>query len=158
MNDTQQPPAKGGSKLMWVILGCLGCAGISVVGVFALGGLGVYGIMQMAEPQRVDARQFLAQAAAGDIDGAYAHFSDELKLVRDKAAFKAEVEGNKELFDAKDSTFNFVKIENGVTQITGSITGKNGKVYGARFRYIAQNGGLRMIKYQISPTPIGEHD
>ncbi len=153
MNDMQQQPAKGGSKLIWLVLGCFGCAGIAAVLFFGVIGAGVYGAVKLTEPARLDAKQFLQEAGSGNVDAAYEHFSDELKKIKDKASFKAEVEGNKQLFDVADSTFNNSRMENDQYWIRGTVKGKDGKTYGAKFHYVKRGDALKLLGYGLREAP-----
>ena len=160
MNDMQQQPApaKGGSKLIWVILGCFGCAGVAALLFFGVLGAGIFGIVKAAEPYKVDARQFLSQAGSGDVDGAYGHFSEPLKQKISKADLKAMVEANPDLFQVTDSTFNNVSFVNSVCKISGTVTGKSGKTHHALFRYVTENNAHKMVEFSLRDTPHGEGD
>ncbi len=154
----QQPPAKGGSKLLYILLGCFGCAVLSVIGVFVVIGLGVAAVVKQTEPQRLDAKAFLSQAGSGDIDGAHAHFADALKAKKPKEALKAEVEKFPDLFTVTDSTFNNVSVVNDITMIKGTVTSKNGKNYGALFRYKEEGGKPKIVEYILRDGPIADNE
>jgi hypothetical protein len=161
VTDPQEPPQQGSSKLIYVFLGCVGCLGVMALGVALLIGAGIFGvtaIMKAAEPAKADARKFLSEAAAGDVDAAHAHFSEALKKKKPKEALKADVEQSPDLFNAADSTFNHVSIVNGITSIKGSVTSKGGKVYSALFRYADEGKKPVMVEFILRDGPIADDE
>jgi len=147
--------------LKYALLGCALCAllaGALAGGAFALGYLTVGKPSPEIETVKTDARKFLDQAAAGETDAAFAHFSPTFKekLPREKLADM--VEKDHDFFEVTDARFDHSSIHNEIYTIRGSVTGRTGKRHQALFRYQRVDGAFKLVAFTIGDEPIGDRD
>lgn len=147
-------PAKSGGSGKW-IAACCGC--LLLLGLLVVGGAGLifFTWKKTLDAYDAEATAFLAAAAAGDVEGAYARFSAPLKQAQSLEEFRAGVQNNPDLFQAQDVSFNSVESDavSGVTRVKGTVTSATGKVRHCVFAWIEEGGQKRLIEYQISDSP-----
>lgn len=152
----EQASSRGGGGAGKWIAACCGClllVGLLVGGVAALGFMRVKGVIDAYD---AEATSFLAAAEAGDIEGAYGHFSGPLQQAQPLDDFRAGVQSNPDLFAAQDVSFTSIHTDamSGVTTLKGTVTSKSGKVRHCLFAWVEEGGLKRLVEYRISDSPL----
>jgi hypothetical protein len=145
-------PKRGGGAMKWVLGGCCCLAllgGGGVIAVVALGGFAIVGAIQTYE---VEARAFMAEAEAGNIDAAYARFSPSLKQAQSLEAFRQGVQADPDRFAVQSMSLSSINADgnSGVTRVSGTVTSKTGKTRSCEFSYVKEGTALKLVGYQIS--------
>lgn len=154
MEDVQ-PQAAGGappksSLLTWLLLGCGGCF-VALILFFAVVGGGAFlAAEKLTEPAKTEAKAFLQEAAAGEADRAYAHFSDELKKVQDLETFKKLVAEHKDVFALSDPSFNRMEYKDGQVVLEGTATNAKQESKAVSFKLIEQGGKWKLLAYHLA--------
>ncbi len=123
--------------------------GVVVLAAAILGTVISVVVLRMtAEPEQV-ARDFMAQAAAGDYAAAHAHYSVPLQQIQSLEAFSASVEANAMFFKVTDLSFNHRSIDQAGAELAGMVTLESGTVVPATFSLVREGENWKLIKYYI---------
>jgi hypothetical protein len=137
-------PAKA-SPFPWILGGC-GCLlfgiGIVVAGIFTV-------VMKATEEPEVVVREFLAAAAAGDADRAYATFSPEVQQIQSLDDFRAVVSANPQLFDTTDVSWTNRSIDNGTATFVGTAKARAGGEIPCNFSLRKYDNGWKILVWQL---------
>jgi hypothetical protein len=142
--SSSAPPAKS-SPFPWILGGC-GCLlfGIGIV----VAGLFTFVMKSTEEPEKV-VKEFLAAAAAGDADRAYATFSPELQQVQSLDEFRGVLTSNPQLFDVADVTWTKRSIDNGVASFVGTVKTKGGGEIPCTFSVRQSENVWKLLAWQL---------
>jgi len=143
------PPTPPPSPLpTWARLLGVGCGAVllfaAVVGTTALA---VVNRASAGPEETIQA--FLAAAGAGDWATAHAQFSEPLKQVQPLEQFSTIAAANQHLFQVQDTTFNNRSVNPAGAELSGSVTLTDGSQLPASFKLVKEEGGWRLISYQI---------
>ena len=137
--------AEGKSWVKWVVIGC---SGLLVLGVVVGAGI-FFGVRKAtAGPEQI-AKDFLAAAAAGEIDRAHDYFSAPLKEAQPLADFRRAVEENPSLFAVVDTSFTERSVDMAGAKLAGTATLKAGTQVPVSFGFARENGAWKLIAYHI---------
>lgn len=126
----------------------IGCAGAAIVVALLAVILTVVVKKATAGPEAV-VKEFLAAAAAGDYAKAHSYFSAPLKQVQPLAEFQAAASARSSFFQVKDTTFSERSVNTGGASLSGSVTLTSGTQVPASFKLVRENGGWKLIGYNI---------
>jgi FHA domain-containing protein/uncharacterized protein DUF4864 len=143
------PPKKGKSPLFWVATGCCGCL-ILVVAVVAL--IGGAAFHMTAEPVAA-VRGQLADLKGGNIDAAYARFSEDYKARVSREEFEVLVSRHAALRENTDSTFWKRSIENDQGTLSGVLTAASGAHETVNYRLIKEGGAWKIADIEFGGSP-----
>jgi hypothetical protein len=138
-----EPKRRSGLK-RWA----LGC-GAAVLIAAVLGVVIFFVVQRMtAGPEQV-ARDFIAQAGAGDYTAAHAHFSAPLKQVQPLESFAAEAQANAMFFKVTDMSFNQRSIDQAGAELAGVATLESGTEVPISFKLVRERGNWKLLGYHI---------
>jgi pSer/pThr/pTyr-binding forkhead associated (FHA) protein len=143
------PPRKGKSPLFWVATGCCGCM-ILVVAVVALIGGAAF---TMTADAVAAVRGQLADLKAGNVDGAYARFSEDYKARVSREEFEVLVSRHAGLRENADSTFWKRSIENDKGTISGVLTAASGAHETVTYHLTKEGGGWKITDIDFGGSP-----
>ena len=151
--DPHLAPVKSkGGWLKWALGGCgcllfLAAVAILLISFFTKGIL-----TATAEPEKA-VKEFLAAAGAQNYEAAYDYFSDPLKQSQSFEDFQSMVQGNPELFQVTDTTFNSRSIDlTEGAKLSGTVTLQNGNEMPASFHLIKEGERWKLISYNIGSS------
>jgi hypothetical protein len=116
----------------------------------AILGIVIFFVVQRmtAEPEQV-ARDFIAQAGAGDYAAAHAHFSAPLKQVQPLESFAAEAQANAMFFKVTDMSFNQRSVDQAGAELAGVATLESGTEVPVSFKLVREKGSWKLLGYHI---------
>jgi pSer/pThr/pTyr-binding forkhead associated (FHA) protein len=143
------PPKKGKGPLFWVATGCCGCMVLVIALVALIGGAAFH----LTADAVAAVRGQLAELKAGDIDAAYARFSDEYKSRVSREEFEVLVSRHAALRDNADSTFWKRSIENDKGAISGVLTSTSGARETVSYRLVREGGTWKIADIELGESP-----
>ncbi len=143
------PPSPPPSPLpTWARLLGVGCGAVLLLATIA--GTTALAVLNRASAGPEETVQtFLAAAAAGDWATAHAQFSAGLKEAQSFEDFSTIGAANQHLFQVQDTTFNHRTVNPAGAELSGSVTLTDGSQLPASFKLVKEEGGWRLISYQI---------
>jgi pSer/pThr/pTyr-binding forkhead associated (FHA) protein len=143
------PPKKGRSPLFWVATGCCGCMILVVAFVALIGGAAFH----MTADAVAVVRGQLADLKAGNMDAAYARFSEDYKARVSREEFEVLVSRHAALRENADSTFWKRSIENDKGAISGVLTSTSGAHETVSYRLVKEAGGWKISDIEFGGSP-----
>jgi hypothetical protein len=96
-------------------------------------------------------QNFLAAAAAGDIEKAHDYFSAPLKDEQPLEEFRKAVAASPSLFAVADASFSNRSIDGTTAKLSGSVTLKAGTTLPASFELVQEGDDWKLIAYHLGP-------
>ena len=149
MAPTPPPPKKGKGPLFWVATGCCGCMVLVVAFVALIGGAAFH----MTADAVAAVRGQLADLKAGNIDAAYARFSEDYKARVSREEFEVLVSRHAALRENADSTFWKRSIENDKGAISGVLTSTSGAHETVSYRLVKEGGAWKISDIEFGGSP-----
>jgi hypothetical protein len=143
--DAPAPPKKGKGPLFWVATGCCGCLLLSVALVALIGGAAFH----MTSEAVGVVRDQLADLKAGNIDAAYARFSEDYRARVSREEFEVLVSRHPGLRENADSTFWKRSIENDRGEVSGILTSTSGTRETVSYRLVKEGGAWKVADIDI---------
>lgn len=145
------PPRKGKGPFFWIGLGCTGCLTVTVLFAALIGG-GIY-FMSQGPVQAVRAQ--LGEIRNGNLDAAYARFSEAGRAQLSREQFELLVDVHPGLKDNTDSTFLNRSIQNDTATLSGTLTALGGGKEAVSYELIHENGEWRIarISFTVEAEP-----
>ena len=143
--DAPAPPKKGKGPLFWVATGCCGCLLLSVAFVALIGGAAFH----MTSEAVGVVRGQLADLKAGNLDAAYARFSEDYRARVSREEFEVLVSRHPGLRENADSTFWKRSIENDRGEVSGILTSTSGTRETVSYRLVKEGGAWKVSDIDI---------
>jgi pSer/pThr/pTyr-binding forkhead associated (FHA) protein len=149
MAPAPAPPKKGRGPLFWVATGCCSCMVLVVAVVAVLGGAAFH----MTADAVAAVRGQLADLKAGNIDAAYARFSEDYQARVSREEFEVLVSRHAALRENADSTFWKRSIENDKGAISGVLTSTSGAHETVSYRLAKEGGVWKVSDIEFGASP-----
>jgi pSer/pThr/pTyr-binding forkhead associated (FHA) protein len=149
MAPAPAPPKKGKGPLFWVATGCCGCMVLVVAFVALIGGAA----FTMTADAVAAVRGQLSDLKAGNVDAAYARFSEEYKSRVSREEFEVLVSRHAALRENADSTFWKRSIENDKGSLSGVLTSTSGAHETVSYRLVKEGGGWKIADIEFGGSP-----
>ena len=149
MAPVPAPPKKGKGPLFWVATGCCGCMVLVVAFVALIGGAAFH----MTADAVAVVRSQLADLKAGNVDAAYARFSEDYKARVSREEFEVLVSRHAALRENADSTFWKRSIENDKGAISGVLTSTSGAHETVSYHLVKEGGAWKISDVEFGGSP-----
>lgn len=143
------PPRKGRGPLFWITVGCLGCVTLPLLLLALFAGVIGGGVFYMTrEPVNVVKAQ-LAEIQKGELDQAYARFSDAGRERLSRSAFADLVEKHPALRDNADATFWNRSLTNDQLKLSGTLTARSGAKEAISYQLLRERGEWKIAEIRL---------
>ncbi|MCW8140734.1 MAG: hypothetical protein KIT58_17680 [Planctomycetota bacterium] len=155
LGEEQVAAPRGGGSAKWIVAACCGCMALAMLLAGLGGGALFFKIREALAGYEAEAMAFLEKAAAGDVEGAYGHFSAGLRRAQSLEELAASIEANPDLFQAASMSLTSVNVDGvtGISRVSGTVTSRSGVTRHCLFAFVEEDGQRRLIEYSISNTP-----
>jgi len=140
------PPKKGKGPLFWIATGCCGCLLLGLVLSALIGGFAFH----MTSDAVAAVRAQLADLKAGNLDAAYARFTDEYKARVSREEFEVLVSRHPGLRENADSTFWKRSVENARGEVSGMLTSTSGTREMVTYRLVKEGGAWKISDIEFA--------
>lgn len=145
----QVPPKKKSKKWWFIGCGCLLVLCIAVVAAAALLGWGGMTFFQAIQAPVGPIKGQLDALNAGDVQKAYKDYtSNGFQGATSLEEFTKIVEDNPGIFKSKSSSFNNVKINNGIATVEGTVVGQDGTVTEMTYKCVEEGGAWKIQMFE----------
>jgi hypothetical protein len=156
-------PRQGRSPAFWILSGGCGCLlllALLIVGLVVLPCGGAFTAMWKAtEAPVAEIRAQLQEIKAGQLDAAYARFSESYRATVSRSDFEALIEAHPALKDNADSTFNQRNITTDTAVMSGSLKSSAGAVEAVSYQLVPEGGTWKIAALRFagdaSVPPLG---